>query len=195
VSFVGLIDSQVHAAAAMQPVDEVTLLIAYLRYGFARVIDAEAVRSVPQEQRMLWLADAIRDIVDLPTLTSTLTPTLTPEQRAVAVAGTEKLLAQALDTFGKLTRYYPQPLPVSVTLYTAAETPSALADEARATGPYHGWDRVSPGNVRRVPIPGTHQSMVTTPHVGVLAQLINEELLCPPEEHELRGVPVWAERS
>jgi thioesterase domain-containing protein len=68
-----------------------------------------------------------------------------------------------------LSHYVPQGLPVTIDLFATARS--------RAVSPSLGWDSVLPAETIRVtPVPGTHHSMVTEPHVRTLGALISSAL-------------------
>lgn len=69
-----------------------------------------------------------------------------------------------------LEGYVPGPYGGTVHLFRARKQP------LRITDPSLGWNIVAPGRVKVEVIPGTHETMVTEPHVQVLAQKVIETM-------------------
>jgi amino acid adenylation domain-containing protein len=69
-----------------------------------------------------------------------------------------------------LESYLPGPYGGAVHLFRARKQP------LRITDPSLGWNIVAPGRVRIEVIPGTHETMVTEPHVQMLAQKVSEAI-------------------
>jgi thioesterase domain-containing protein len=63
-------------------------------------------------------------------------------------------------------------------LFRASATTQVAGDEAvwEDTRPYWGWDAHTLAGVVEIPVPGTHVTMMATPHVQVLAQAIQTAL-------------------
>ncbi|MCZ2943271.1 hypothetical protein NYY89_20115, partial [Acinetobacter baumannii] len=61
-----------------------------------------------------------------------------------------------------LAHYSLFPLPVPVHLFSARERPTELSRRSESLG----WeDALAPGQLRRVEVPGDHQSMMQAPHI------------------------------
>ena len=72
--------------------------------------------------------------------------------------------------------YHPECYAGEVVLFRAE---SALTQDGKAEPerePYLGWDRWCTGKLQVVAVPGNHVSMMRTPHVSVLAQLLTDTL-------------------
>jgi amino acid adenylation domain-containing protein len=71
-----------------------------------------------------------------------------------------------------LREYRPQPIPVAVHQFPAAESPEP--------DPSRGWAAVLPASLLRViPVPGTHLSMMSAPHTGALGAALSGQLDTP----------------
>ncbi|ROM59197.1 non-ribosomal peptide synthetase [Pseudomonas poae] len=77
-----------------------------------------------------------------------------------------------------LAHYSLFPLPVAVHLFSAQERPTELARRSDSLG----WsDALAPGQLRRVEVPGDHQSMMQSPHIQALGRALGEALAtCTP---------------
>nr|WP_283099539.1 non-ribosomal peptide synthetase [Pseudomonas sp. MWU15-20650] len=72
-----------------------------------------------------------------------------------------------------LAHYSLFPLPVPVHLFTAEQRPAELSRRSETLG----WgDALAPGQLRRVDVPGDHQSMMQAPHIQVLGQAMTQAL-------------------
>jgi len=72
-----------------------------------------------------------------------------------------------------LAHYSLFPTAVAVHLFSALERPTELSRRS----PSHGWaDFLAAGQLRQVPVPGDHQSMMTAPHIQVLGQAIDHAI-------------------
>ncbi|MDN7780341.1 non-ribosomal peptide synthetase, partial [Burkholderia orbicola] len=76
-------------------------------------------------------------------------------------------------TKNALLAYRPQALSVKVSLFTA--------DEPARIDPLLGWASLPEVELRHVPIGGTHQSIVTHPHVKRLGAEVDQALLASPD--------------
>ena len=65
-------------------------------------------------------------------------------------------------------RYVPRPYPDPVTLFLASESP------VESTDPRLGWRKLAGGGLNVIEVSGNHLSMMTEPHVMVLAQRLKE---------------------
>ncbi|HWK88508.1 MAG TPA: amino acid adenylation domain-containing protein, partial [Longimicrobium sp.] len=71
-----------------------------------------------------------------------------------------------------LREYRPQPIPVAVHQFPAAESPEP--------DPSRGWAAVLPASLLQViPVPGTHLSMMSAPHTGALGAALSGRLDAP----------------
>ncbi|HEU0015837.1 MAG TPA: alpha/beta fold hydrolase, partial [Longimicrobium sp.] len=71
-----------------------------------------------------------------------------------------------------LREYRPQPVPVAVHQFPAAESPEP--------DPSRGWAAVLPAPLLQVvPVPGTHLSMMSPPHAGALGAALSRRLDAP----------------
>ncbi|WP_456015626.1 amino acid adenylation domain-containing protein [Pseudomonas fluorescens] len=77
-----------------------------------------------------------------------------------------------------LAHYSLFPLPVAVHLFSAQERPTELSRRSVSLG----WeDALAPGQLRRVQVPGDHQSMMQAPHIQALGRALSEALaVCSP---------------
>ena len=77
-----------------------------------------------------------------------------------------------------LAHYSLFPLPIPVHLFSALERPTELSRRSDSLG----WeDALAPGQLRRVDVPGDHQSMMQAPHIQALGQAMTQALAaCSP---------------
>ncbi|MTD22269.1 amino acid adenylation domain-containing protein, partial [Pseudomonas sp. CCM 7891] len=72
-----------------------------------------------------------------------------------------------------LAHYNLFPTSIPVHLFNALERPTELSRRSSS----HGWgDFLVAGQLRQIPVPGDHQSMMTAPHIQVLGQALNQAL-------------------
>ncbi|AVE04336.1 non-ribosomal peptide synthetase [Pseudomonas palleroniana] len=72
-----------------------------------------------------------------------------------------------------LAHYSLFPLPLAVHLFSAEERPTELSRRSDSLG----WsDALAPGQLRRIEVPGDHQSMMQAPHIQALGRALNEAL-------------------
>ncbi|AZF05942.1 non-ribosomal peptide synthetase [Pseudomonas sp. R5-89-07] len=88
-----------------------------------------------------------------------------------------------------LAHYSLFPLPIPVHLFSAEQRPTELSRRSAALG----WDTaLAPGQLRQVPVPGDHQSMMQAPHIQGLGRAMTQALLaaapvsCPDHQPLLR---------
>ncbi|HLO03360.1 MAG TPA: thioesterase domain-containing protein, partial [Symbiobacteriaceae bacterium] len=70
-----------------------------------------------------------------------------------------------------MEEYTPGPYSGSAVLFQASGTAGVAA-----TGDSLGWGSYVAGGVQAIPVPGDHYSMMSDPHIQVLAQRLNEQL-------------------
>ncbi|MDE2036696.1 MAG: amino acid adenylation domain-containing protein, partial [Pseudomonas sp.] len=72
-----------------------------------------------------------------------------------------------------LAHYSLFPMPLAVHLFSAAERPTELSRRSLDLG----WDEaLAAGQLRRIEVPGDHQSMMQAPHIQALGQAMGEAL-------------------
>ncbi|MEX5511783.1 amino acid adenylation domain-containing protein [Pseudomonas paralactis] len=72
-----------------------------------------------------------------------------------------------------LAHYSLFPLPIPVHLFSAEQRPTELSQRSMALG----WDTaLAPGQLRQVPVPGDHQSMMQAPHIQGLGRAMSQAL-------------------
>ncbi|WP_106804286.1 non-ribosomal peptide synthetase [Pseudomonas sp. S5D5] len=79
-----------------------------------------------------------------------------------------------------LAHYSLFPLPIPVHLFSALERPTELSRRSESLG----WeDALAPGQLRRIEVPGDHQSMMQAPHIRTLGAAISAALAtCSPQK-------------
>lgn len=79
-----------------------------------------------------------------------------------------------------LAHYSLFPLPIPVHLFSALERPTELSRRSESLG----WeDALTPGQLRRIEVPGDHQSMMQAPHIRTLGAAISAALAtCSPQK-------------
>ncbi|KAB0570175.1 non-ribosomal peptide synthetase [Pseudomonas palleroniana] len=86
-----------------------------------------------------------------------------------------------------LAHYSLFPLPLAVHLFSAEERPTELSRRSESLG----WsDALAPGQLRRIEVPGDHQSMMQAPHIQALGRALNEALATGTPVKEVAHQPL-----
>lgn len=90
--------------------------------------------------------------------------------QAISERDVRETIAQSRMREGAGKKYAAAPIPVSVHLFTASEYPP--------DGGLYGWDQVIPAQrICKIPVPGSHHSMLQIPHVATLGNVFSDALL------------------
>ncbi|WP_343792153.1 alpha/beta fold hydrolase, partial [Dokdonella soli] len=168
VEFLGLMDTyyvpnELSGAAYANPTSEPHANFLSLVHNSAveKGISDEIIAAFEPQAARLDLAALIATSKELAILPATLEGMALPQIQAVL--DREQIVRTAVDEY--------QACPISVPLYLF----SAQGD--RPEWPYRGWDEViSPSRIRLKSVPGTHMTMMQSPHIDKLGSMLNEAL-------------------
>ena len=160
VSLLALIDTSVPTPDSwMAEADELAYMLSFARdmgLSWEQVQELgvktdELLRMNPQEQ--------LAHVLELATAANVLPPDIEPAQL-------ERLYEVFKTNVRAMFNYSPQPLVGRITLFKAEETAAEQGDSARS------WDEFALEGVERLIVPGDHYTMVSEPHVSVLAEYL-----------------------
>lgn len=163
VGLLALFDTPAPAAASgaesEDEMDDAALLVDILGnvLGEAPQLSVDYLRRLSPDEQMLCVIDlarkANRAIPDLD------------------LAQAHRLLHVFKNNSGITRAYRPQPYPGRITLFRAGET-----GDDHMHGPALGWDHWAMSGVDIPSVPGTHQTMIFSPHVQRLAERLSASL-------------------
>jgi thioesterase domain-containing protein len=94
--------------------------------------------------------------------------------RKINLEDVKTYLARLKAFYHGITDYHSQPIPIPIHLFRAMDDED---DAAPARGTHLGWDQVLPrSQICVIPVPGTHYSMMSPPHINVLGKSLSNAL-------------------
>ncbi|WP_310463067.1 non-ribosomal peptide synthetase/type I polyketide synthase [Sphaerotilus sp.] len=160
VSFLGMLDAiapQVIRDLTPEPEDDAQFFADYFAASDA-TLDLDHLRRLDPQAQLDHVVEQGRQLGVFPA--------------DVEVAQTRRLVRTYRSNMAAALRHHPKPLSVAITLFQATERrpedPALPAD--------HGWRACTTGPVEVVVVPGQHHTMVSRPHVEVLAQRLKAGL-------------------
>ena len=165
VEFLGLIDSFNFAEIELNerpPLDDNTVLLDY-------VLRIRAETDDPLKVEL----ETIAKIADLETFVKTCQQKqLLPPK--ISLEDVKNYLVRMKAFHYAIAEYHPQPIPIPIHLFRAMDEKD---DATPARDTHLGWAQVlPPAQIRVIPVPGTHYSMMSSPQINVLGSSLTDTL-------------------